>query len=369
MKKMLIVTVIILIVLVFAIFYVSQNNTEKKKIMIGFIAPLTGPLPECGLSMEIGKEMAKEMYGRPDIEFIVEDDQFNPTNSVTIARKLIEQDNVSAIIGPCQSSSVLAVAPVAEASKTVMITPTGFADRISEAGDYIFRSATRASDEAPYVAGFISKNLDRNVGIIYLNNDFGLSYKNRMQNISNEYEIRIILSESADPPVRDFRTVLAKMNQRGVKTIIIASTPLHAIEVVNQATELGLNFAYVGAGTNEDEQFVTGTANNSMMEFYVISIVNFMNNDESKKFEEIFSKKYPGKISGRDRIQTFISTSLVLEATEKCVTDKECVKNYLYEIKNKPTIIGNISIDSYGDVKYSDFVIKKLVNGKFVKAL
>src|SRR6185295_14633538 len=53
--------------------------------------------------------------------------------------KLITQNKVAAIIGEVASRRSLAAAPVAQRYQVPMITPASANERVTEAGDYIFR--------------------------------------------------------------------------------------------------------------------------------------------------------------------------------------------------------------------------------------
>ena len=56
------------------------------------------------------------------------------------------------------------------------------------------------------------------------------------------------------------------------------------------------------------------------------------------------------------------------EEVEYCDKEEheiECIKEYLYNIKNLPTVSGILSIDSYGDAD-KVFELKKLVNGELI---
>ena len=65
------------------------------------------------------------------IELVSEDDQTNPEAAVRAARKLIDVDKVSAIMGTWASSVTTAVAPLCWESKTFLSTVSG-ADTITQ---------------------------------------------------------------------------------------------------------------------------------------------------------------------------------------------------------------------------------------------
>jgi branched-chain amino acid transport system substrate-binding protein len=106
-------------------------------IKIGTLTPLTGSGGPYGpVMVKAVKAVVDEVnaaggvLGRK-IELISEDDQTNPEAGVRAARKLIDVDKVSAILGTWASSVTTAVAPLCWESKTFLCTVSG-ADSITQ---------------------------------------------------------------------------------------------------------------------------------------------------------------------------------------------------------------------------------------------
>lgn len=105
-------------------------------IRIGTLTPLTGAGGAYGpVMVKAVKAVVDEVnaaggvLGRK-IELISEDDQTNPEAGVRAARKLIDVDKVSAILGTWSSAVTTAVAPLCWESKTFLATVSG-ADSIT----------------------------------------------------------------------------------------------------------------------------------------------------------------------------------------------------------------------------------------------
>ncbi len=104
---------------------------------IGTLTPLTGAGGPYGpVMVKAVKAVIDEVnaaggvLGRK-VELISEDDQTNPEAGVRAARKLIDVDKVSAIVGTWASSVTTAVAPLCWESKTFLATVSG-ADSITQ---------------------------------------------------------------------------------------------------------------------------------------------------------------------------------------------------------------------------------------------
>jgi len=114
-------------------------------IPVGEFASLTGGSASFGQSSHKGTELAiaevNEAGGvlGKKIKLITEDDQSLAGQPATIARKLISQDKVVAVLGEVASSKSLEAAPICQQNQIPMISPASTNPKVTEVGDYIFR--------------------------------------------------------------------------------------------------------------------------------------------------------------------------------------------------------------------------------------
>jgi branched-chain amino acid transport system substrate-binding protein len=147
-RQFLIVSVAIFL----GVFFTSSSNplygaAEDDVIRVGTLMPLSGAGGPFGANMQKAVMAAvKEINaaGGPlgkSIQLFNEDTQTDPEAAVRAAKKLIELNKVSAVIGTWASSVTLAVAPVALENKVVEMSTSG-ASRITEIQKkgYIYRT-------------------------------------------------------------------------------------------------------------------------------------------------------------------------------------------------------------------------------------
>ena len=101
---------------------------DADPIKIGLYAPLTGPVAFLGEGFDFGiqlaiEELGGEIGGHP-IEYVVADNKCNPTDAVNAVRKLIEEDQVDAIIGGGCSSATVAALPIILEGQTPAVSAT-----------------------------------------------------------------------------------------------------------------------------------------------------------------------------------------------------------------------------------------------------
>ncbi|MGZ9585368.1 substrate-binding domain-containing protein [Paenibacillus marinisediminis] len=153
---------------------VKQETKDKepapqvvgKTIKIGVLASLTGALESYGKQTSRGFELGidyatngtREVNGNK-IEFVFEDTETKPDVAVKKATKLLETDKVDFLVGSSSSGDTLAVLPLAEEYKKVMIVEPAVADSIT--GDqwnkYVFRTGRNSSQDAVAGAAAIAK--------------------------------------------------------------------------------------------------------------------------------------------------------------------------------------------------------------------
>src|SRR6476646_5356470 len=113
-----------------------RASAQGEPLKLGILTPLTGAGGADGPRMlkamqGVMEELNKAggVLGRK-VETVVEDDQTNPEAAVRAARKLIDVDKVSVIMGTWASAVTTAVAPLCWESKTFLCTVSG-ADSIT----------------------------------------------------------------------------------------------------------------------------------------------------------------------------------------------------------------------------------------------
>ena len=114
-----------------------SGQAQSAPIRFGMLTPLTGAGGTYGPGMvKVMRAVAEEVnaaggvLGRK-VELVSEDDQTNPDSGVRAARKLIDVDKVSAVMGTWASAVTTAVAPLCWENKVMLFTVSG-ADSITK---------------------------------------------------------------------------------------------------------------------------------------------------------------------------------------------------------------------------------------------
>ena len=371
MKRNIWIIIGIVVVVVLAIVLViTQTKKEQEEIKIGAIFALTADAAKYGERSKRGVELALEEINAKggirgkNINIIYEDSQGDPQKTVSAFRKLVDIEKVKFIIGPLSSPEVLAIAPIAEKKKVIILTPTASAPMITYAGDYIFRNVMSDVYEGEALAVFVFRNLKKtNAGVLYINNDFGIGLK---ESFKKKFEARgkVVIEESFERRDMDFRTQLARIKAKNVEVLFVIGYAEMG-QVLRQTRELAVKTQIVSISMFEDPEILKVAGNVAEGVYYTYRVFDTENEEP---IIQQFTKQFQEKYKEAPDIFTALSYDamrILANALEKGGIDVEGCKKALYNIKDFPGVVGKTTFDENGDV-IKPIGIKMVKNRKFV---
>lgn len=149
-----------------------------KPIPVGVILSETGAAAPYGEKVRRGVELALAQLhaaGGPGarIRLLYRDDATNPDVGAQVARELIDKEGARILIGAVSSPVTLKIAPICEARRTVLLSPTSSAPAITRAGDFIFRNYPSDMLEGASMADFARDAGLRRFVVLAVDDEFG----------------------------------------------------------------------------------------------------------------------------------------------------------------------------------------------------
>ncbi len=212
---------------------VAEAQTRDVKICL--IAGKTGPLEAYARQTEVGFMMGLEYLTRGTntvagmrIQVIVKDDQLRPDRGKALLEECYNDDGAALAVGTTGSPVALAMLPVAEEAKKILIVEPAVADSITGArwNRYIFRTGRSSYQDALAAAASVPENEDVSIGMLGLDTAFGrdgvAAYKAALAAIRPR--ARIVAEEYAAGNTADFapfaERLFASLRDRPGKRII-----------------------------------------------------------------------------------------------------------------------------------------------------
>jgi branched-chain amino acid transport system substrate-binding protein len=353
---------------------VPGPNSAPEAIRLGALLPLTGDAAQWGMEPKKAIDLALEqvnarggIQGRK-IEVIYEDDKADARMGTAGMQKLANVDKVPAVIGSVTSAVTLAVAPIAESAHVVLISPASTSHKVTDAGDYVFRTIPSDVYEGGVMAERAYKQLGfRRVGVIHVDQagpaGMAASFTTRFKELGGA----IAASEKGAASSTDWRSQLTKVAGTHPQAIYAVTYPLEGGNVVKQARELGIATPILGGQPMEDPEVrrIAGTAADGVM-FTTTTLSTEITGEPGRRFVAAFKAKY-GKEPGSFAAEAYDAFDLVVDAMKKGKVDGPGIKSYLYTVRNYPGASGQMSFDKNGDVA-KPIALMAIRGGKVVSA-
>lgn len=223
-------------------------------IKIGEVDPLSGGVSEFGIGCHQGIVLALDQINSAggvlgqQIELVTEDDQSKPGQSATAVRKLITQDKVVAILGDATSSATLESAPIAQANKIPMITPSATNPRITQVGDFIFRVCFLDELQGRVIARFARQKL--NAAKIFTLTDVKQDYSVDLEKFFKDEFTKlggtIVGEQSYSSGDTVFRAQLTAIRALHPDAIYVPGYYQEVALIVKEGRQIGLTMPFLG---------------------------------------------------------------------------------------------------------------------------
>jgi branched-chain amino acid transport system substrate-binding protein len=227
-------------------------------IIIGVSQPLTGPFAASGNYVMNGAKIAADeinakggVLGR-QLKLIIEDSKSNPTESASVAERLITKDRVSAILGAWGSTLTLAALPIIQEYRVPILVETAGANKITESGNpYVFRIAAPAYMEAKGFQKQLGAFKIKKADFLIINNDWGKSTAADFTKMFKDNGIEVGLTEVMDQASQEMSAQLSKIKATDSDTVIVTTAVEQLTLVLKQAKALQLKKKIITTGGSQ----------------------------------------------------------------------------------------------------------------------
>ena len=242
----------------------GQKKQAADEVRIAFTTPLTGDYAEYGVHFKNAATLSAEkvnaeggINGKP---FVIDfyDTKADPKENAELARKITQDSRYIGALGDFTTSSCMAAGPIYEDAETVYLSPTASNPAFPEMGKYLFAMYGTQADDAPYVAQYIiQKYLNaKNVGLIYLNTDWGISALRFFKERAAEIGLGITAEEPISEGEKDFSAIVSKLRRTNPQVVYIMANASEAANAIIQARKAGWDIPFVPSSSAVTDQLV-----------------------------------------------------------------------------------------------------------------
>ncbi len=238
-------------------------------VKLGLLLAYTGPLEAMAPPMgDAGKLVATHVNTQGgilggELEFIVGDDTcIDATSATNAADRLVNSDQVTAIVGAMCSGVTIATAnTVGIPSGVVMISPSATSPAVTtvDDNDLLFRTAPSDAYQGDVMARLLlSKGMD-DIAITYVNNDYGKGFADSLAAAFAANGGSVTANVAHEEGKSDYRAELGSLAASGSENLVILAYAAGSGQtVLRQAIESGDFAAYVGGDGMIGDELFTG---------------------------------------------------------------------------------------------------------------
>lgn len=168
------------------------------QVKIGVVTSATGPTAMVGIPQKNTVPLLPTKIGDLTVEYISLDDASDPTQTVTIFKKLITEEKVDAIIGPTGSPNAMSVIQFIAESGTPMLSPVGTASVIlpmTPEKKWVFKTTQNDDLIAKALVGHMVDAGVKTAGFIGFNDAYGENWLKVFGDLAKENNIKLVAVE------------------------------------------------------------------------------------------------------------------------------------------------------------------------------
>jgi branched-chain amino acid transport system substrate-binding protein len=301
----------------------ASAEAQERKVKIGVIYDLTGPLAGGGSELQyIGAKIMLDQYTKTGVEgykveAIYADAQSKPDIAINEAVRLIEQEKVDILLGFFSSAQCVPVAGRVEQLKKFMWITTCISSAVLDGKNYkyVFRPQASGDQFGMMTMDFIAQNSkeklgkdpkDLRVAIIHEDGAYGVDVSKGNDAGAKKAGFNVVLKEGYSATAPDLSALVTKLKRARPDVIFHTGYNPDITLLLRQAREQGLKFAALmghGAGYGVYEKLKEGLGTDVNFVFNTDPISIWLANEKGldpklppviKMVGEEFDKVKPG---------------------------------------------------------------------------
>ena len=223
-------------------------GVTDKEILIGNIMPYSGPASAYGaigksIDAYIKKVNAEGGVNGRMIKFVSLDDGYNPAKTVEQARKLVEEDEVFALVAVLGTPPNSAIHKYMNQKKVPQLFSATGATKWADPKNFPWTMGWQPNYQGEskiYAQHILETKPNGKIAILYQNDDYGKDYLKGMQDaLGDKFKTMVVkqLSYEVTDPTIDSQMVELKAS--GADIFFNVTTPKFAAQAIKKAAEIG----------------------------------------------------------------------------------------------------------------------------------
>ncbi|MCT9809607.1 ABC transporter substrate-binding protein [Acidovorax sp. Be4] len=332
---------------------IVSGTAYAQDIKIGYNADMSGSgVAELGISGRWGFEAAIEdinkaggIMGRKVVG-VIRDDLGTPPKSIQNMTELIDNEKVSAVVGPANSGNALAWLHLPQQKKIPVLVPIATGSEITtryanEAQNYLFRISMVDREQSALLAAYAVKHSQgKKIAVLADSTGYGQGGTKDATAILELHGIKPVAVEKFGPKDTDITSQLSKIKAAGADTVIVYGLADGTAQVLRSMEKINYLPTTLGAWGNLSSLFPKMTGPKLSEHLIMAASTTEDTNAKTKALGERVRKNFPTLTTFPCAAQSYDSVMLLAAAMKQAnSTDGPKVAAALENIKGVQGVI------------------------------
>jgi branched-chain amino acid transport system substrate-binding protein len=347
-------------------------STARADIVIGLIAPLTGPVAAYGDQVKNGAQVAIDEINKKGgihgekVVLKLADDAGEPKQGVSAANQLVG-DGVHFVVGPVTSGVAVPASDVLAENGILMVTPTATAPALTNRGlENVLRTCGRDDQQAEVSAAYVLKQFkDKRIAIINDKGQYGKGLADAFKASLNAGGVTEVMNESLTPGEKDFSALTTKIKAEKIDVIYFGGYHPEAGLLARQLADLSVKAQIIGGDglSNTEYSNIGGPAAEGTL--FTNASDALKNPDSKAAADALAARNIPAEAF---TLNAYAAVEVIKAGIEKAdnTEDAAAVATALKSGEPIATAIGKLTYGKTGDLTSQSFSLYKWQGGKIV---
>lgn len=351
----------------------APELSEVNVIKIGVFEPLTGANASGGELEVRGMKLANEMFPTvlgKKIELVIVDNKSDKVEAANAAERLMNKDQVVAMIGSWGSSLSMAAGQVTR-GKVPVVACSATNPLVTKGNGWYFRVCFLDPFQGKVMANYAVNNVKAKTACVIqeISNDYSVGlakfFIDSFTELRKDKKAVLAKPFSYNTGDNDFTAQITAIAQLKPDVIFAPGNYTESAMIIKQARDQGIKIPFLGGDTWETGPFLeVGKKAVEGATFSTFFTTEVPITKMSDKFLKAYREKYKDDPAAVTALG-FDAYLVIRAAIEKANSiDPEKIKNEIAVTKDFEGAAGMITLDENGDA-VKDAVIKVVKNGKF----
>lgn len=309
---------------------VVSGTAYAQDIKIGYNADMSGSgVAELGISGRWGFEAAIEdinkaggILGRKVVG-VIRDDLGTPPKSIQNMTELIDNEKVSAVVGPANSGNALAWLHLPQQKKIPVVVPIATGSEITtryanDAQNYLFRISMVDREQSALLAAYAVKHSSgKKIAVLADSTGYGQGGTKDATAILELHGVKPVAVEKFGPKDTDITSQLSKIKAAGADTVIVYGLADGTAQVLRSMEKINYLPTTLGAWGNLSSLFPKMTGAKLSEHLIMAASTTEDTNAKTKALGERVRKNFPTLTTFPCAAQSYDSVMLIAAAMKQ----------------------------------------------------